>query len=757
MNKKLSLIFFSLFIFLTLYLPYTFAQDYTQWKLPDGVIARLGKGRINDMQYSPDGSILAVATTIGIWIYDTETYQERSFLTNNKGGIERILFSPNGTIFVSKDRVRGLTFWDTTTGKPKKTLINASFGKIELFSPDGWTFASVNYKEIYLLDLVTGELKHTLKGHTEFVTSVSFSPDGQTLVSGSEDQTIQLWDVATGTHKQTLTEHLAAVTGVAFSPDGSMLVSVSTDNTIYLWDTTTGKRIKTLANQGVITNQLEDQEIIERVFFSPDGSTFATVKTDKTIRLWDTTTGTLKQTFIDQDTDDKQAGYEKGVENVLFSPDGNSIFSLIKSEKIRLWDVATGKRKRSTEYTGYVMNAAFSPDGRTLATGAFDGSIRLWDVATGKHIKTVTSLRVYRHERSDTANMWFSPNGRKFATGNFDGHIYLWDTVTKRQQPLSGQIRNIKNLPVRRALFSPNGITLASWSLRKDKTIWLWDVATGKQKRTIRGHKGHIKSVTFSPDGNRLVCWGLHEDNTIRLWDVATGKHKRTFRGHTEWVEVVSFNPNGQTLISGGLDGTLRMWDVVSGKQIHTFTNQHLSNDQAAQSAAVTAVSFNSDGTVLASGRKNGYIQLWDVATRQLIQTLIGHADAIFSVTFSPDGLAIVSTSKDATVRLWDVATGEQKQTLTGYKRTGWRVKFYPNGLALATEFQDDISGFESEKIHLWDLRTGELKETLTGHASWVTDISFSADGKTLSSLSFDATVLLWDLTSIIKAIDVAE
>ena len=98
MNKKLSLIFFSLFIFLTLYLPYTFAQDYTQWKLPDGVIARLGKGRINDMQYSPDGSILAVATTIGIWIYDTETYQERSFLTNNKGGIERIWFSPNGSM-----------------------------------------------------------------------------------------------------------------------------------------------------------------------------------------------------------------------------------------------------------------------------------------------------------------------------------------------------------------------------------------------------------------------------------------------------------------------------------------------------------------------------------------------------------------------------------------------------------------------------------------------------------------------------------
>ena len=758
MKKMLFSIFWMLLIVTTFCLPYTFAQDYTQWELPEGTIARLGKGRINDMQYSSDGTVLAIATTIGTWIYDTDTYQERALLSHDNKGVEKILFSPEGTTLACAGSHRGITLWDVGTRKLKKTFRNSSsIYRTMLFSPDGRTFASGHYKEIHLWDTVTGESKHILKEHTDFLTSLSFSPDGQTLASGSKDQTICLWDVATGTHKQTLTGHLGSVDNISFSPDGSTFVTVGDDKTIYLWDTTTGKRKKTLADQGLITEQIEQQETFERMFFSPYGGTLVTVRFDNTIRLWDTTTGALKQTFTSQDTNIKQTDRLKQIKKVLFSLDNRTIVSIIEDGKIRLWDVASGKRKHLSEYPGYVRNVSITSDGKILATGIFGGIIRIWDVATGKHIKTVTNLSARYYEPYAPNNISLSPNGEKCALGNSDGTIYLWDKATKQQQTLSKQILNNQGLLFSNVLFSPDGITLASWGLGEYKTIRLWDVATGKQKRTLKGYKGYIKRVTFSPDGNRLACWGLGKDNTIRLWDVATGKHKRTFKGYTELVEVVSFNANGQTLVSGGLNGTLRLWDVVSGKQLHTFTNQRLSNNQAAQSAAATVVSFNSDGTVLASGRKNGSIHLWDVVTGQLMQTLRGHADAISSVSFSPNGLTIVSTGKDATVRLWDVATGEQKQTLAGYKRTVWHVFFYPNGLLLAIESRDNISGSGSEKIHLWDLRTGQLKKTLTGHTSWVTDISFSADGKTLSSLSFDGTVLLWDLTPILETLDVAE
>ena len=760
MKKTLFSIFWLLLIVSMLCLSDAFAQEYTQWALPEDAIARLGKGRIEDMQYSPDGTILAVATTIGIWIYDTETYQERSLLVHNNKGVEKISFDAKGTTLASVERFNdSITLWDVPIRKPKKMLTNLSsaFG-IMVFSPDEETFASVGYSEIYLSDTVTGESKHILKGHTDLVHSLSFSPDGKTLASGSKDQAIHLWDIATGEHKETLAGHSAPVTKITFSPDGSTLTSVSDDKTIYLWDIATGEREKTLANQGVITVPLERQEVIERVFFSSDGGTLATVRFNNTIRLWNTTTGALMQTLPSQEIDVKQTDYQKKIEKVLFSPDKRILVSITGGGNIHLWDVVTGAYKPLTEFPAYdVKRAAFSPDGRTLATGTFGGTIRLWDVTTDKQKKTINNLNVRLDRTHHRDNIPLSPNGEKFATGNYDGTVYLWDSIARQEQRLSGQIYHLKDQPSRNVLFSPDGSTLASWSLSKDMAIRLWDVPTGKRQRTLTGHAALIKRVAFSPDGHTLASWNSDDETTIRLWDVATGKHKRMLTGHIQLVESVAFSPDGKTLVSGGLDGTVRLWDAVTGKNIRTFTDEHLTNQQMAQSTDVMTVSFNPDGSRLASGRRDGSIQLWDVATGQLLQTFRGHIDAISSVSFSPDGFSIASTSEDATVRLWDVATGQQKRLLAGYKGTVWRVKFYPNGLPLASDLKGDITEPDDENIRLWDLRTGQLKKRLTGHAAWVTGISFSADGGTLASVSFDDTVLLWDLTSTIKALDVAE
>ena len=752
--KETSFSIFSLLLIVSMIcLPDISAQEYTQWELPEYAIARLGKGRINDMRYSPDGTLLAVATTIGIWIYDTETYQERSLLAHSNKGVEKISFDAKGTTITSRERFGGLTLWDVTTRKPKKTPTNLS----SVLSPDGETFANTDYtNKIHLRDTVTSESKHILEGHTDFVSILLFSPDGQTLASGSKDQTVHLWNVATGEQKKTLTGHPSPVTRIIFSPEGSTLMSMSDDKTIYLWDTATGERKKTIADQGVITEPLERQEMIESAFFSTDGDILVTVRFNNTIRLWDTTTGALIQTLTSQEIDVKQTDYEKKIGKVLFSPDKRILVGIGDGE-IHLWDVVTGAYKFLTEYPGYVNSAALSPDVRTLATGTFDGTIRLWDVDTGKQKKTINNLNVRLDRPHRTDNISLSPNGEKFATGNYDGTVYLWDRITRQEQRLSGQIYHLKDQPSRNVLFSPDGSTLASWRLSKDMAIRLWDVPTGKRQRTLTGHAARIKRVAFSPDGNTLASWSSHDETTIRLWGVGTGKHKRTLTGHIRLVESVAFSPDGKTLVSGGLDSTIHLWDAVTGKNIRTFTNEHLTNQQMAQSSDVMTVSFSSEGNRLASGRRDGLIQLWDVATGQLLQTFRGHVDAISSVSFSLDGLSIASTGKDATARLWDVATGQQKQLLAGYKGTVWHVKFYPNGLPLASDLKGDIGGPNDENIRLWDLRTCQVKKRLAGHASWVTGLSFSADGETLASVSFDDTVLLWDLTSILKVLDVAE
>ncbi len=752
-------VLFSLFVISTLYLPHSLAQDYTQWELPEDAIARLGKGRINDMRYSPDGTVLAVATTIGIWLYDTDVYQERALLLQDRKDVEKIKFTPDGKTIASADGYSDITHWNVGTRKPKNTFTDGSaIYRNILFSPDGQIFAYETFKEIYLWDMVSGESKHILKEHSDFVTSISFSPDGKTLASGSKDQSIRFWDVATGTLKQTLTVHPAGITNVAFSPDGSTLTSVDEDKSIFLWDTTSGEHKITLADKGLITKQIAKQETIENTFFSTDGSILATVKFDNTIRLWDTTTGTLIQTFPTPDTDIKQKDHLDKTEKIMFSPDNRIVVSIIAGGIIRLWDIATGKRKHLSEKTGYVKNAVFSPDMRTLVTDVYGGTIRIWDVATGKQKKTIFNLSISRSGMPIyRENKTYSLNGEMFAAGQREGTVYLWNTNTRQQQLRPGQFNHAKGLSINNVLISPEGKTLASWNSYDDHTIRLWDTATGKQIRKLVGHNNYIKPVTFSPDGSTLASWGSNNETTIRLWHVATGKPKHNLKGHTQTVESVTFSSDGKTLASGGLDGTIRIWNADSGKQIHAFMEQRFANNLAAQSAAINVVTFNTDGNVLASGHKNGSIRLWDINSGYSIQTLKGHADAISTLSFSPDGHTIASTSKDATVRLWDIATGKQEQALAAYQKTIWHVKFYPNGLVLASDIKGEIGGSDDESIRLWDLRTGHLKKTLTGHASWVVDISFSGDGKTLSSLSFDNTTLLWDLTSLIKDIDVTE
>ena len=528
--------------------------------------------------------------------------------------------------------------------------------------------------------------------------------------------------------------------------------------TIYYWDISIGERKKTLADKGLITDQLDKPETVERVSFSPDDNILATIRFNNTIRLWDTTTGTLIQTFLSQDTDKQEEAYSKNINSVLFSPDNRTAIGFIGGRKIRIWDVNTGERKSLSEYPGYVRRACFSPDGKTLATGIYGGIIRLWDVDTGKHKKTISNLSTSSYRMYDYDFKPFSPNGKKFVFGNISGTVYLWDKDTKQELSLSGMDYTSKESPYStRAIISPDSETLASWQADENMNIRLWDIASGKHKRTLRRHKAPVKTVVFSPDSSMLVSWSSEGETTIRLWDVATGKHKRNLKGHTEMVEDVSFSPDGKTLASGGLDGTIRIWNAKTGKQEHALLENSSGKDLAAQSAAVTVVMFNADGNVLASGHKNGSIRVWNIDTGEPRQTLRGHAEVVSSITFGPDGKTLASTSKDATARLWDLNTGEQIYILTGYEWTTWRVFYYPNGLALATGFQHPSKHNYDKNIHLWDLRTGQLKKILMGHSSRAENLGFSGNGNILTSMSSDDTVLLWDLTPVINALNTSE
>ena len=233
-------------IVLAVYTVNSFAQEYTRWHLPEDARVRLGKGAVNGITFSPDGARIAVATTIGIWLYDAETFKEEALLIGHPGRVKSVAFSKDGEMLASggEGEDRTVQLWNATTNEHLRTLTGHTEKVSSVaFSPDGKTLASASWDEtVRLWNTETGEHLRTLSGHTGLVDSIAFSPDGSTIASNSgyRDETVRLWDVNTGQNLWTRAGHSPGVTFVAFSADGSTLVSGGSDG-IRRWDAATGR------------------------------------------------------------------------------------------------------------------------------------------------------------------------------------------------------------------------------------------------------------------------------------------------------------------------------------------------------------------------------------------------------------------------------------------------------------------------------------------------------------------------------------
>ncbi len=544
-------------------------------------------------------------------------------------------------------------------------------------------------------------------GHFGVVTSAVFSPDGQTILTGSGDLNAKLWNLR-GEELQLFSAHEDRITAVAFSPDGQKILTAGWDKTVRLWDLT-GELIGTFKGHTYEYAGSTWNSSITAVAFSPDGQTFLTGGSkDKTAQLWNLK-GKVLHTF---------SGHTGGVTSVAFSPDGKKILTGSEDKTAKLWDLQGIELHTFSGHTGSVTAVAFSRDGQQIVTGSADKTARLWDLE-GAQNQTFTG---HADELTSVAIFTDANNAQKILTGSKDKTARLWNVSGEEIKVFSGHGWFVTSVA-----FSPDGksVLTSSW----DKTAKLWNME-GKQVQTLTGKGAGMHSVAFSPDGESILSGTWYD--AANLWNLRKGSIQTFTTSSSNVYAKVAFSPDSQKIVTVGVnDG--KLWDY-EGKVLQTFS--HKRTDE------FSAVTFSPDGqtvftgNMVPGGASEG--QLWNLKG-ELLQTFTGHKYGIQSVAFSPDGQKLLTGgTADGKAKLWNLK-GEEIKVFSNYN-TIFSVAFSPDGSKVLTGHD-----YAAQPAALWDVDDKE-STILTGHSLGVMSVAFSPNGKTILTGSKDRTARLWDL-----------
>jgi WD40 repeat protein len=500
---------------------------------------------------------------------------------------------------------------------------------------------------------------------------------------------------------RTFKGHADEVSSCAFSPDGNILATSSGDKTIRLWDLSSGKE------KAVLTGHTSE---VYHCTFSPAGGLLASAGGfDPLIRLWDAHTGQPKGVLT---------GHEGGVITCAFSPVGQIIASGSLDGTVRLWDVDSGLEVLKLTNLGEVRSLAFSPDGRLVASiNNGEKRVRVWFANTGRQKAIFSSHTAYY------TSCIFSPDGSTLAVTNEVGSVEFWDIRSKAvKMTLTGHEESVSTCS-----FTPDGRTLVTGG--SDKTARLWDAATGEVQAVCRGHAGYVSGCACSPDGHMIASCG--HDQTVKLWLADIEQGEESISGHTDEISDFVFSPRSTIALSLSADDTFRLWDYRMGKEILKLDNLIVTNK---------SIDFAFNGQLLACVSADRIIRVWDVYGKSLVYEFPTYYYDM--PAFSPDGLVLAAVNwHENVIYLWNTLNETEEVVCKGHASTIFSCHYSQDGDTIATSSADGT-------VRIWDAETGKTLIILEGHTQGVIDCCFSPEEGTLASVSEDFEIRIWSLSS---------
>ena len=643
--------------------------DITTWALPENAIARLGRGRVRDVAFSPDGVHLVVATDIGLWWYELATMQPVALWETERGMVSAVSFSDDGQWIATGNSDSIVKVLDTQNQQCVleigQRVLNHSVQQLA-FSPDGHYLAASRARvPVSVWCTETGRSigeypVEVPKASRALFCPICFSPDGTLLAYRSNSDTVSVTHLETETSLVDFSIHAARLTHLIFSPCGQFLAA------------------------GI---RRRDPELPSAMIY-----------------VWNVPKRALEMST-------EYSGYWI---TPTYLPDGTLRVAEVYENEVVIWDTFQQEKRGTFEHHGNTRAARFSSDGQQFAIA----SPRDFQVLRENAPQVVSLQGHLGHPNSVT----FTQNGKTLVSGHAaDSGIVFWNVAEKRaQQTLLMNTELPFNILRGGLAVSPNEEFLAASSL---KTIAFWHVASRTRIMTFTEPQ-YVGPLAFSPTGECFVS--TTTDGTLSVWDAQRWKKLRTLTGHTNGISSIAFHPDGKILASASpWDKTARVWDVARGsfvtslplawplspnvykgdeEAIERALKVAASNSQKGHAHGIWSITFSACGTLLAGGLPNE-IRLWDATTYETRMIIFPpkESNRPYALAFSPCSRYLVSGSwwgfKDkVSIRLWDVTTGENVHTFWGHSSDVQDLAFSPDGGLLAS------AGYDSA-ILLWDMK----------------------------------------------------